>query len=98
MRDRFKIKPAPASDDCVLVARTDIRQGRARQFAKPYCRHCLRQRDLAKQVMPNLTSRLRIRFRRPKVETTIDLKGMGSDDFGGEVFGKSDCSRGCSDR
>ena len=48
--------------------------------------------------MPNLTSRLRIRFRRQNVQTTIDLKGIGIDDFGVELFGKTDCERGFSDR
>jgi hypothetical protein len=53
---------------------------------------------LAKQVMPNLTLYFRIRFRRQNIEAAINLKGIGIDDFGIELFGKLDRERSFPDR
>jgi len=43
---------------------------------------------LAKQVMPNPTLCYRTRFRCKNIEATINLKGIGIDDFGIELFRK----------
>ena len=48
--------------------------------------------------MPNLTLCYRIRFRRKNIEAAIDLKGIGIDDFGIELFGKLDGERSLPDR
>src|SRR5690349_8905295 len=41
-------------------------------------------------MMPNLTLCHQIRFRRENIEAAINLKGIGIDDFGIELFGKVD--------
>src|SRR5438105_15201310 len=48
--------------------------------------------------MPNLMLCLRIGFRRKNIEAAIDLKGIGIDDFGIELFGKLDRERSFPDR
>ena len=48
--------------------------------------------------MPNPALRVRIRFRRKKIEAAIYLKGIGIDDFGIELFGKLDRERSLPDR
>jgi hypothetical protein len=52
---------------------------------------------LGEQVMPNLTSRFRIRFRCQNIEAAIDLKGIGVDDLGIELFRHVNRERGFSD-
>src|SRR5262245_49691496 len=48
--------------------------------------------------MPNLTLPFRTRFRRKNIEAAINLKGIGIDDFGIELFGKLDRERSFPDR
>ena len=43
--------------------------------------------------MPDPTLCSRIRFCRKDIEPAIDLKGIGIDDFGIELFRKLDCER-----
>src|SRR6188472_3442666 len=48
--------------------------------------------------MPNLMLCYRIRFRRKNIQAAINLKGIGIDDFGIELFGKLDRERSFPNR
>jgi hypothetical protein len=85
MGQRFDVKSTPANDDREFAARMNFADGPERKPPK-FCRaHRFQDRHRADEMMRNFRDRGRVRFCGQQIESPINLKRVGADNFRAEL-------------
>ena len=85
MGERFDVKAAAANDDSQLAPGVNFIDGAKRELSEFLRVHFFQDRHRPDQMMRHFGESGRVRFGGQKIETAINLKRVGADDFGADL-------------